>query len=770
MLNIFSKFISWFKKIFHARPEPTEKKPREVLRREEKPASPEEESTEIKPSEKKILQILPEKKIEVAPIPEERPLEILSDKELVEARPPEEKTPEVPPKQEKPSNPPPKVSKEEILTVESEEEGKAKIRKPYKRKTPTEERKKECKKTSGDEKKPASPKHREIDLGSTRRKKIKASNQLQQPIEVSTERNGEASEGKETPTRVESPYVEINLDEAKVFFIIPKQQFETNTVNDIPQQLRYELQLNGEKHIISIKLSEDVQSTINVEEERIELKEPLENFKVVFPDEIQGRTYNYKHNDETLYAFIAIGNDRGRIHYLFDEKGNINPLPNRNIWILLEEDFDLATEPDIIEERWIWDKYRPMCITLKNTSELVIKNRQTEEYKKIPCEPSFSLEDDELIEDDFKKQSPLFTGKCIKIKAPTVNPSGWVIWIQNKQAGYKIITNDWTGDELLKLKLPDDLPCACGEFQVDICEQEDRIPKDTLFFRYIPSFHMEFPRELIIPDLKTGHKQEIIKILLERDFKDWELKLDENVGLKHIENGYQVELLPEQDALRLSLMKEGKPETETSFKITIPRLKWRTSKNKKWYDKPLQIKRDELIAGTDFYLTICTNDFDTKYDLSAILETNSQRLQEAEFIQKGIVHNLLLNQFYDTIKKNNDKIALRMEIRKAKNERLLNQVDVIHLPGITKGKSRGKPPKQPVSFKPLRKKDIKNVRPNVRGGRGRIRKGKGFSRQDVIKAGIDMNIIRRLHIPFDKRRKTAHSENIETLKSLAGDE
>ncbi|MBP9019847.1 MAG: hypothetical protein KBG04_08535 [Bacteroidales bacterium] len=769
MLNIFSRFISWFKKIFHTRPEPTKEIPIEVPPRVEKSPSPKGEPVDIKLSE--ILQIPLEKKIEAAPIPEKGPPEIPSEKEPFEAKPPDGKTPEVPPKQEKPSIPPPKKSKGVILTVESEEEGKAKIGKPYNRKTPTEEREKKRRKPSVDEKKATGLKQRvEIDLGSIKRKKPGPTKQPQQPGEIGIERTAGVAKGKETLTRVESPYVEINLDEAKVFFIIPKQQFETNPLNNIPQQLNYKLELNGDEQTISVRVRNNKQGNATVEEMRIDLEQSLKNFKIIYPDEFQGRVYSYQHSNEILYAFIPIGNNCGRMHYLYDSHGNFNPLPNRDIWILLEEDFDLVTEPDVIEEIWIWDKYRPMFITLKNTNELVIKNRQTEEEEKIPCELSYSIEGEEVNKDDFKEQSPLFAGKSIKIKAPAINPSGWIIWIQNKQAGYKVIAEDWTGDDPLVLKLPDDLPCECGEFQIDICEQEDRIPIETLFFRYIPSFYMEFPRELIIPDSNIGHKQEIIKILLERDFQDWELKLDENVGLKHIENGYQAELLPEYDTLRLSLMKKGKPETETSFKITIPRLKWKTSKDKKWYDKPLQIKRDELIAGEDFYLTICTNDFDTKYDLSAILETDGQKLQEAKFIRRGIMYSLLLNQFYDTIKKNRDKIALKMEIRKAKNERLLNQVDVIHLPGITKGKSRGKPPKQPLSFKPLRKKDIKNVRPNVRGGRGRIRIGKGFSRPEIIKAGIDINDIRRLSIPFDKRRKSTYLENIEILKSLTGDE
>ena len=309
---------------------------------------------------------------------------------------------------------------------------------------------------------------------------------------------------------------------------------------------------------------------------------------------------------------------------------------------------------------------------------LVIKNTKTSKEYKLPCEPTFSIEG-QLIEDDFKDQMPLLIGETVKIKAPRENPCGWAVWIQNKIAGYRIITENWSGVEPLNLKLPDDLPCECGEFQVDICEQEDRIPIETLFFRYIYFLQLKFPRELIIPNPSIGHNQEIIEILFGRDFQDWELKLDGKVHRKHIDNWYQVKLSPQQDIFHFSFIKKGKPETEASIKITIPRLKWRTSKNKKWYDKPLQIKRDELIAGTDFYLTVCTNDFDKKYDLSAILETNDQRLQEAKFIQKGIICTLSLNQFYDTIKKNKGVVTLRIEIRNLKENQLLHELKILNV-------------------------------------------------------------------------------------------
>jgi ribosomal protein L13E len=413
---------------------------------------------------------------------------------------------------------------------------------------------------------------------------------------------------------------------------------------------------------------------------------------------------------------------------------------------------------DIIEERWIWERYQPLNINLKNNEELIIRNRQTGEEEKIPCEPSFFIECDALIEDDFKDISPLITGKWIKIVAPRENPSGWIVEVQNKQVGWK----SWTEEKSLELKLPDDLPCECGEFQVNIFDKEDGNPVETLFFRYVPSLQLKFPRDLIVPDPNKGHKEETIEILFGEDFQDWELKHEKTIKYENIENGYKIELPPQQDVIHFSLMKKGKSETETRVKITIPRLKWRTSKSESWHDRPIQIRRDELITGEDFYLTVCTNDFDTQYDLLAILETTSEKLQEAKFKQKGRYYNLLLNQFYDTIKENNDKISLRMEIRKVKDNEVLGQTEVIHLPEVAQEGSKDTL---------LRR----NIRPNVKGGNGRFRIGKGFSKKEVKEAGISMDRIKNGRIkinncciPVDKRRKSVYSENVKILKSLMG--
>ncbi len=479
-------------------------------------------------------------------------------------------------------------------------------------------------------------------------------------------------------TRIESPYLQIDLDETKVFLIIPKQQFKTKA-NDISQPLYYKLQLNEEEKTIQAKITKEKNDNAIIEEIKIKLDSPIKNFKITYPDELEGRSYEYHHATDIFYIFIAIGNNRGRMYYLYDKQAKINPLPkNRDIWILIKEGFDLAIQPDSIEETWIWEKYRPVRINLKNTNELVIKNNQTEEENKIPCEISFSIQCDKLVEDDFKEQNPIFVGDTVKIIAPVKNEEGWIVLIWNKQAGYKIINENWEGDNPLELKLPDDLPCECGEFQIDICKSEDTFPVETLFFRYIPNLQLEYPRELIIPDLNTGHKQEIIKIILENEPSNWDLKIVKNLRYKQMINGYEIELPPNQDTLRFSLVKKDKPEIETNFQITVPRLRWQTSNMTNMADKPLQIKRDELISGSDIYLFASTNDFKTEYDFKAILEVNGQKLQEEKFTRKGMMYALLLNKFYDTIRENHGKVKLSIVIPKANGTGVLAQVEVIY--------------------------------------------------------------------------------------------
>lgn len=548
--------------------------------------------------------------------------------------------------------------------------------------------------------------------------------------------------------KIMSPLIELDLNERTVFIVFPEQNINLKSFSR--DKLKYDLTLNGRKKEVEAEIGYK-ENWIIVKEERIKLEEPLHSYKVSYPKELKNKNYSYIHHDDSIYVFIPAGRNLNRMFALYNLNGNINPLPQKEIWVLLSENLNLDIEPDIVEDIWIWEKYKLMFINLKNVEKLIIRDKNTNDEKVLLCKDTFSISGEEVIYDDFGEQFPIFTGNSIEIKAPVENEKGWNVWIQNRHGDYKLVSNNWSGKELLKLKLPSELPCECGEFQLDICEQNGN-SVETLFFRYIPSLQLNYPKELIIPVPDKGHKTETIELILPKH-DDSEIKLIESsVEIKTTTQGFKIDLPPEEDTLHFSISIKDKPETKTNLKITVPRLKWKTSKQINWIDKPLHVKRDELIPGEDLYLCINPNSIN-KYDILAILESNDQKLQESKFVRKKEFYNLLLNQFYDTIKENKGRIILIIKIIREKD--ISNSIPVINFPEIL----------IPESISPKLRMNIKPLAKCPKCPRG-VRKGKGFSSQELIKAGIRTEDIKQFNLPLDKRRKSIHNQNIETLKSL----
>lgn len=60
-----------------------------------------------------------------------------------------------------------------------------------------------------------------------------------------------------------------------------------------------------------------------------------------------------------------------------------------------------------------------------------------------------------------------------------------------------------------------------------------------------------------------------------------------------------------------------------------------------------------------------------------------------------------------------------------------------------------------------------HIKPVIIKPDGKQRSGKGFSPEELKKAGIDPAEAKRLEIPVDKRRKTAHDQNVKAIKAYA---
>ncbi len=61
---------------------------------------------------------------------------------------------------------------------------------------------------------------------------------------------------------------------------------------------------------------------------------------------------------------------------------------------------------------------------------------------------------------------------------------------------------------------------------------------------------------------------------------------------------------------------------------------------------------------------------------------------------------------------------------------------------------------------------ISLLRPIVKGITGRKRKGKGFSLKELEAVNLSIEKAKRLKISIDKKRRSAHEENINILKDF----
>ena len=58
-----------------------------------------------------------------------------------------------------------------------------------------------------------------------------------------------------------------------------------------------------------------------------------------------------------------------------------------------------------------------------------------------------------------------------------------------------------------------------------------------------------------------------------------------------------------------------------------------------------------------------------------------------------------------------------------------------------------------------------HIKPTITAQNGKERTGKGFSPDELKEAGLTAADAKNLKIPIDRKRRSSHEENIETLKS-----
>ena len=60
-----------------------------------------------------------------------------------------------------------------------------------------------------------------------------------------------------------------------------------------------------------------------------------------------------------------------------------------------------------------------------------------------------------------------------------------------------------------------------------------------------------------------------------------------------------------------------------------------------------------------------------------------------------------------------------------------------------------------------------HIKPQILKPDEKQRLGRGFSREELKKAGLNLQEARLIELPIDMRRRTAHDENVEAVKAYA---
>lgn len=202
-------------------------------------------------------------------------------------------------------------------------------------------------------------------------------------------------------------------------------------------------------------------------------------------------------------------------------------------------------------------------------------------------------------------------------------------------------------------------------------------------------------------------------------------------------------------------------DAETKVTVLVERIWWCVGRIRivptNWMDKPVSLSRKDFTANTDkaLWVKFPRTRWISKIDVG--FNRIKSRFYNVEVEKKEIA--IPLRDFCDAEEIGNKQVEFAMKIWVSPESMRSYEAIVLKLPAELS------PPKQ-GQIKPL---PLPTAQPEVKSRRGK-RKGKGFSRNEIDNAGLTMEDVKRLHIPYDKRRKSSHLWNIEKLKILRGDE
>ncbi len=483
--------------------------------------------------------------------------------------------------------------------------------------------------------------------------------------------------GKERE-RVESPYIEIDLayagdDERTAQIVFPSQRLRLGVGVECASP-QYVVEMDCKKRQVPCR-ARIREGYLELRETGLGLLHPIGQLCIVFPPEAGQRTYRYNHEWEALFVFSAIGANRGRMLY------RLTDLPKRPVWVLLDERYELLNVPDIEERQWVWQRFKPYRVDLRRSDALQVKDKRTGEIRGFTCRPTFKITGDQLVDDDFAQECPIVTGNRVILESPYENEVGWDIWIQNKAINAVVIAQGWTGKEPLTASLPPPgSACDLGEFQVDIWDPVDSRSDATMFFRWLPSLQLDYPRELQFPHPYTGHASSNVTLTMRNNLSCATQVSSREYFRPDDKTVYEIAIPPDRDTTSVSVQNTEGTMSPVSLQVSVPRLRWKVGDQGEWCSTQQTIAKTTLRPGLLLDVIVSTNDQRNRYDIDACLGKGGEQLQLGRFERRGGYYTLGLNQFFDTIhNRKDDELALRLDIRKNGEPQLLGTLPVLGL-------------------------------------------------------------------------------------------
>lgn len=172
-----------------------------------------------------------------------------------------------------------------------------------------------------------------------------------------------------------------------------------------------------------------------------------------------------------------------------------------------------------------------------------------------------------------------------------------------------------------------------------------------------------------------------------------------------------------------------------------------------WTDKTVSSSRKDFTAITDkaLWVKFPRTRWISKIDVG--FNRIKSRFSNVEVEKKEIA--IPLRDFCDAEEIGNKQVEFAMKIWVSSEGTKTYDAIVLKISAELPPLVKPEPPPKPLPM----------IRPIVKSRHGK-RKGKGFSRNEIDNAGLTMEDVKRLHISYDKRRKTSHSWNIGSLKSI----